>query len=151
CLLDDAPVVAAVWPSPGATEVAPDAVIAVTFSESMALDDTPLELDCEGSGRHAYVMSGGPVVFAFAPVEPLARGERCAATVWGERARDADDQDPPDRMGADFAWSFGTAAPPAGGILINEIDTDTPGVDSGEFVELYDGGAGGTSLDGLAL
>lgn len=151
CLLDDAPVVAAVWPSPGATEVAPDATIEVTFSEPMALDDAPLELDCEGSGRHAYGMSGGPVVFAFAPVEPLARGEQCVATVWGERARDADEQDPPDRMGADFAWSFRTAAPPAGGILINEIDTDTPGVDSGEFVELYDGGAGGTSLDGLAL
>ncbi len=28
------------------------------------------------------------------------------------------------------------------GILINEIDSDTPGVDTMEFVELYDGGKG---------
>ncbi|MFN0191975.1 MAG: ExeM/NucH family extracellular endonuclease [Aestuariivirga sp.] len=33
-------------------------------------------------------------------------------------------------------------------ITINEIDADTPGTDITEFVELYDGGAGNTSLDG---
>ena len=36
-------------------------------------------------------------------------------------------------------------------ITINEIDADTPGVDMLEFIELYDGGIGGTSLDGLVL
>lgn len=36
-------------------------------------------------------------------------------------------------------------------VMINEIDSDTPGADTQEFVELYDGGAGGTSLDGLTL
>ncbi len=36
-------------------------------------------------------------------------------------------------------------------IIINEIDADTQGSDSLEFVELYDGGAGNTSLDGLVL
>ena len=34
-------------------------------------------------------------------------------------------------------------------IVINEVDADTPGSDSAEFVELFDGGAGNTSLDGL--
>ncbi len=32
---------------------------------------------------------------------------------------------------------------------INEVDADTPGNDAAEFIELYDGGVGGTSLDGL--
>ncbi|MEL7523952.1 MAG: lamin tail domain-containing protein, partial [Cyanobacteria bacterium J06553_1] len=34
-------------------------------------------------------------------------------------------------------------------ITINEVDADTPGSDSAEFIELYDGGAGNSSLDGL--
>ncbi|MDX1509354.1 MAG: hypothetical protein R3358_13795, partial [Woeseiaceae bacterium] len=36
-------------------------------------------------------------------------------------------------------------------ILINEVDADQVSTDSAEFVELYDGGVGGTSLDGLVL
>ncbi|MBQ4820021.1 T9SS type A sorting domain-containing protein [Aquimarina sp. MMG016] len=36
-------------------------------------------------------------------------------------------------------------------VLINEIDADTEGSDMLEFVELYDGGAGNTSLDGHLL
>ena len=35
--------------------------------------------------------------------------------------------------------------------MINEVDADTPGNDAAEFVELYDGGVGNTSLDGLVL
>lgn len=63
----------------------------------------------------------------------------------------------------DFAWSgslpntFGqpnTGQEFSGGgiaVIINEVDSDTPGTDIAEFVELYDGGAGNTSLDGLVL
>ncbi len=39
----------------------------------------------------------------------------------------------------------------AAGPIINEVDADTVGTDVAEFVELYDGGTGGTSLDGLVL
>ena len=35
--------------------------------------------------------------------------------------------------------------------MINEIDSDTPGTDVLEFIELYDGGSGQTSLDGYVL
>ena len=37
------------------------------------------------------------------------------------------------------------------GLVINEIDSDTPGTDTVEFVELYDGGSGNTPLDGLVI
>ena len=40
---------------------------------------------------------------------------------------------------------------PATNIVINEIDSDTVGIDAAEFIELYDGGAGNTPLDGLVL
>lgn len=36
-------------------------------------------------------------------------------------------------------------------VIINEVDSDTPGTDAAEFVELYDGGVGNTSLDGLVV
>jgi uncharacterized repeat protein (TIGR01451 family) len=36
-------------------------------------------------------------------------------------------------------------------LLINEMDADQAGTDAGEFIELYDGGSGNTSLDGLVL
>ncbi|MEM8931713.1 MAG: IPTL-CTERM sorting domain-containing protein, partial [Acidobacteriota bacterium] len=39
----------------------------------------------------------------------------------------------------------------AGGVVINEIDADTAGVDAAEFIELYDGGIGNVALDGLVL
>ena len=39
----------------------------------------------------------------------------------------------------------------AANILINEVDADTTGFDSEEFIELYDGGAGNTALDGYTI
>jgi hypothetical protein len=36
-------------------------------------------------------------------------------------------------------------------IVINELDSDTPGDDTREFIELFDGGVGGTSLGGLVV
>jgi len=36
-------------------------------------------------------------------------------------------------------------------VLINEIDSDTPGSDDEEFIELFDGGIGNTPLDSLVL
>ena len=42
-------------------------------------------------------------------------------------------------------------SPLAAEILINEVDSDTPGADVAEFVELYDGGVGNTPLDGYVL
>ncbi|MEO1466146.1 MAG: endonuclease, partial [Cyanobacteria bacterium J06633_1] len=45
--------------------------------------------------------------------------------------------------------SFGCDGGTSPNIVINEVDADTPGSDSAEFIELYDGGAGNTSLDGL--
>lgn len=41
--------------------------------------------------------------------------------------------------------------PGDGDIVINEVDADTAGTDALEFVELFDGGRGNTSLDGLSL
>ena len=57
-------------------------------------------------------------------------------------------------MAANVTFSFTTAdrrhrAPAT--VIINEVDADTPGTDTAEFVELYDGGVGNTPLDGLVV
>jgi len=41
--------------------------------------------------------------------------------------------------------------PPPEDVIINEVDADQTSTDDAEFVELYDGGAGNTALDGLVL
>jgi len=41
--------------------------------------------------------------------------------------------------------------PPVADLFINETDADTPGTDTLEFVELYDGGIGSSSLDGFVV
>jgi hypothetical protein len=42
-------------------------------------------------------------------------------------------------------------APPPGGLVINEVDYDQVGADTGGFVELRNNGPGAAALDGLAL
>ncbi|APU08863.1 endonuclease I [Cellulophaga lytica] len=58
-----------------------------------------------------------------------------------------------DYAGFDDVRLEGTSSstPVTPSILINEIDADTPGTDTQEFVELFDGGAGNTPLDGLVM
>jgi len=36
-------------------------------------------------------------------------------------------------------------------VMINEVDSDTPGTDAAEFIELYDGGVGNSLLSGLVV
>ncbi|TRX51757.1 T9SS type A sorting domain-containing protein [Fulvivirga sp. M361] len=43
------------------------------------------------------------------------------------------------------------ATEPLADLFINEIDSDTDGLDSAEFIELFDGGVGNTALDGLVV
>ncbi|MEZ4517049.1 MAG: hypothetical protein R3C44_09505 [Chloroflexota bacterium] len=84
---------------------------------------------------------------------PLVGGESCTATVIANRVQDADADDPPDAMTQNYSWSFttGDVAPPADFVIINETDPNTPGTDTTEFIELYDGGQGRTALDGLTV
>ena len=151
CRYDEPPAVAAVAPKPGAVDVALDASLQVTFSEPVVLAEQPFEIACEASGVHAYDVAGGPEVFSVTLREPLAHGERCVNTVMADKARDADEDDPPDVLTSRYTWSFETIARVADNVIINEVDADTPGVDAAEFIELFDGGAGNTPLDGLSV
>ena len=56
-----------------------------------------------------------------------------------------------DYAGFDDVQLQGTAIGGTPSIVINEVDADTPGTDALEFIELYDGGVGNSSLDGLVV
>jgi hypothetical protein len=54
-------------------------------------------------------------------------------------------------LGSSIFGSSSAFANTINNILINEVDSDTPGTDMVEFVELYDGGIGNTDLTGLVV
>jgi predicted extracellular nuclease/methionine-rich copper-binding protein CopC len=151
CIADAAPAVTSMTP-PADAVVDPQALsLQVTFSEPVALDAGALALACDKSGSVGLTASGGPTTFLATPTLLLGYGESCMGTVFGHKVRDLDNDDPPDHMTASVTWSFGTSRRVATNILINELDSDTPGQDTAEFIELYDGGSGHTDLSGLVL
>jgi predicted extracellular nuclease len=148
---DAAPAVDSTTPANGASNVALDANIAIDFTESVTVTGSWFTISCTSSGEHTAAVTGGPTSFTLDPDADFASGESCTTTVLAAQVSDVDTDDPPDHMAADHVFSFtteGFVAPP---IIINELDSDTPGTDVLEFVELYDGGAGNTPLDGLVV
>ncbi len=146
CASDAAPEVRTTIPADGAVEVPSGTSLSITFSESVAIVGNGISLNCTDSGTHTLQLSGGPQTFTLLPTPVLSPSETCTATVKANFVTDVDTDDPPDQMIEDYGWSFATANAADRQVLINEIDADTPGVDQAEFIELYDGGRGRTSL-----
>ncbi len=151
CTTDSPPAVIRVNPADGATNVTPSTALVVAFNEPVAVDAGWGAINCDASGQHTTVASGGLQEFTLAADPPLPPLAECTVTLRASAAHDIDADDPPDSPATDFVWSFSTGAPPADFILINELDADTPGSDTAEFIELYDGGLGGVDLTGLIL
>jgi len=150
---DTAPMVASTTPANGATGVPIDASVGITFTESVNAGASAFAIACAGSPQQ-FVQSASPSnTFTLTLTSPLPYSTNCAVTVTAAQITDTD-LNPPDEMGSNFTFSFTTALqPPAGAakVIINEIDADTPSADTAEFIELYDGGAGNTPLDGLVV
>ena len=153
CAADVGPTVTAVAPPADAGNVATGAILSVQFSEAVTVDGDWFAIVCATSGSHAAATSGGPTLYTLNPALPFAPGESCAVTLHAAAVHDADSDDPPDGLTADFVWRFDVAPgqPAPGGILINELDSDTPGNDTAEFIELFDSGDGGVDLSGLVV
>ncbi len=70
---------------------------------------------------------------------------------YGDTVMNTADYDSPVGMGSDSASFNVQYEPIEAPLVINEVDADTPGTETEEFVELYDGGVGNTPLDGLVI
>ena len=108
---DSAPSVTTTSPVNGATGVARNASVSVTFSEAVTPGAGAFALVCGGSSR-AFTLSGGPTTYTLDPVTDFAFGESCTVTVTGTAISDDDTTDPPDTMAGDHAFSFTVVAAP---------------------------------------
>ena len=109
--VDTAPTVTAVNPANGASNVAVNANVELTFSEPVTLSSGGLTLSCATSGPHSAVVSGGPIIFTLNPDTDFVAGESCTVTVLAANVSDQDVIDPPDTLAADFTFSFTTLVP----------------------------------------
>ena len=147
--IDVAPVVIATNPGNNTGVVAFDANIEISFSESVNVVGSWFSIDCSVSGTHSASVSEGPQHYTLNPDVDFVENEVCTVVVNASGVNDVDVNDGPDFMEADYSFQFGTAVNSP--IVINEVDADTAGSDTLEFIELYDGGVGNTSLDGLVV
>lgn len=152
---DSAPSVLNTSPANGAINIAADTNITITFSESVNATASAFTVECPTGTAKTFTQSASPAtIFTLDPTVDLPFSTICTVTVNATQITDQDVSDPPDQMAANFVFSFTTAAAPpvvANNVIINELDSDTPGTDAAEFVELYDGGVGNTSLTGLVV
>ena len=123
CASDDPPGVASTSPAAGATGVAVDSNISITFSEPVNVSGSWYTISCGTSGAHTAAASGGPTTFTLDPDTSFASGETCTVTISAAQVSDQDPNDPPDTMTADYTFSFATAAPvvPAAGAVISQV------------------------------
>jgi predicted extracellular nuclease len=110
---DAAPRVASTVPTNGASNVALDANVQITFSEDVTPAGTWFSIACAASGAHTAVASGGGASYTIDPDTDFALGESCTVTVFAAQVTDVDAFDPPDTMAADASFSFITVPLPA--------------------------------------
>jgi uncharacterized protein len=108
---DAAPAVSSTDPASGEADVPLDANVVVNFSEPVNVAGSWFSISCTTSGAHTAAASGGPQTFTLDPDTDFASDESCTVTVAGAQVTDADADDPPDAMAADFSWSFATLGP----------------------------------------
>jgi hypothetical protein len=109
---EDAPSVSSTTPAAGATGVAVDANVSITFSEPVAVSGDWFTISCTTSGVHTAVAGGGPTTFTLDPDTDFTQGEGCTVAVSASHVTDLDGDDPPDAMAGDHTFTFTTFQPP---------------------------------------
>jgi methionine-rich copper-binding protein CopC len=113
---DAAPEVIGTKPSNGASNLATNVAIEVSFSEAVTLDANAFVLACPtGTPISLSVApsSGSASSFSLTPSSALPANTTCSVTVAASAVHDADSADPPDTMASDFTFSFTTDAAPS--------------------------------------
>ena len=116
---DARPTVTDTDPNNNQSEVALDASVSLTFSEPVAVAADAVSVSCSTSGPHPGTVSGGGDTYTFDPATGFVRNETCTVTVTAGGVTDADTEDPPDTMAANFTFSFNTLG--IGGLRIHDI------------------------------
>jgi large repetitive protein len=111
---DAAPSVSSTSPANGATNVAVNPNIVVTFSESVSASGSSFTLECPSGTPKSFTVSGSPgSSITLDPTANLPEGTTCAVKVIASQISDTDANDPPDHMAADYNFSFTTDSAPS--------------------------------------
>ena len=102
------PIVASTTPLSGATGVSVTAAISIQFNEAAPVEGDWATIACASSGAHSSTTSGSLQSYTLTPTVPFARGELCTVTVLAAQVIDGDTA--PEKMAADYSWSFTTLA-----------------------------------------
>ncbi len=128
-----------------------DVPVSVTFNEAVTITGT-VPVVCSLSGLQNITPTTGDNLTYTLPHADFLPDESCVVTLAAAQVADADTDDPPNTMAADFAWAFSTGLP-----IINEIHADPDpangdangdgivGATDDEFVEIVN--RTGASLD----
>src|SRR5882724_2189573 len=109
---DAAPSVSSTTPAGGATNVAFNSSIVITFSESVTASASAFSLACPTGSPRAFAQSASPsATITLTPSSPLPAGTTCTVKVTAAQVTDTDANDPPDAMASDFTFSFATVNP----------------------------------------
>ncbi|MGE5601592.1 MAG: ExeM/NucH family extracellular endonuclease [Nitrososphaerales archaeon] len=106
---EKAPAVASTWPARGATNVARDAVLIVTFSEAVTLEPAGCEIQCDLGGTHyltSGAITGGPDYYTIDPDFQFFADDSCRMTIDADAVHDNDSADPPDGLPTDYVVDF---------------------------------------------
>lgn len=106
CSSDDlAPSVTGTSPADGASGVAPNAAVSVTFSEGVTIAGT-VNFSCTVSGPQSATPTTSDNITFSMPHTDFVDGDTCTVTVTAGQVSDNDTIDPPDNMTGDASFSF---------------------------------------------
>jgi len=109
--VDAAPSVTATTPANGATNLAQDTNIVITYSEPVTAGSTAYTITCPTN--RTYVLSGnGTATHTLDPTTNMTAGQTCTVTVVASQITDTDANDPPDNMTANYVFTFSVDANP---------------------------------------
>jgi methionine-rich copper-binding protein CopC len=111
-----APTVNSTTPTNGATQVAANTDLTITFSEPVNVTGNWFQIVGATSGTRNVadtVVTGGPTTFTINPNTDFTNGESITVTVFAAQVTDQEANDPPENMASDFAFSFTNDQAPA--------------------------------------
>ncbi|MCL4867910.1 MAG: ExeM/NucH family extracellular endonuclease [Anaerolineae bacterium] len=152
---DTPPSVSVTNPTNGATGVAVDADIAITFSEDVNVTDPWFEIDCTVSGLVDATFTGTSPTNSYTldPDEDFEPGELCTVTIFAAQVEDVDGT--PDNMVADYVFNFTTAAAPTSNDLrISQVyggGGNAGSVYTHDYIELFNAGTTTINLAGWSV
>jgi predicted extracellular nuclease len=107
--VDNPPAVSSTTPANGASNVALNSTISITFNEAVTTSASAFNLTCTTGGVRTFAFGGSGASYTLTPDTNLLDSDSCTVTVSAAGVTDLDGT--PDNMAADYTFSFSTVAP----------------------------------------